>query len=159
MTDHPKLRIVPVTFADATSFCSAHHRHHRPPVGHKASIAVAHGALIVGVAILGRPVARHLDDGHTLEVLRVATDGTRNACSKLYGASWRLAQALGYTKLVTYTLATEPGSSLRAVGWTPTDVARSSYSWSTPSRPRADKAPLQAKIRWEIALTPAHSTP
>lgn len=144
-----KLQIVPVSYRDACAFIELHHRHHVPPRGHKASIAVALDGKICGVAVLGRPVSRVLDDGKTLEVTRVATDGTPNACSKLYGASHKLARALGYERLVTYTLAEEPGTSLRAAGWNPTAVPRSSHSWSTPSRPRTDKAPLQNKIRWE----------
>src|SRR5439155_2989737 len=102
------LRTVPVSFAQACAFVAAWHRHHRPPTGHKFSIGVAdeHDTL-VGVAMIGRPVARHLDDGHTLEVERVATDGHRNACSLLYAAAWQAARALGYRRLVTYTQASE----------------------------------------------------
>jgi hypothetical protein len=138
-------------FAEACAFVTQHHRHHIAPVGHKAALGVAEDDRIVGVAILGRPVARRLDDGWTLEVTRVATDGTRNACSKLYGASWRLAQALGYRRLVTYTLETESGSSLRAVGWRCIEATtREGQGWSTKSRPRVDKHPLQRKLRWAI---------
>src|SRR6266545_3109788 len=88
------LRTVPVTFAQARAFVAAWHRHHGPPVGHKFSIGVAdeHDTL-VGVAVVGRPVARHLDDGLTLEALRVATDGHKNACSLLYAAAWQAARA------------------------------------------------------------------
>lgn len=148
------LQIVPIDFSEAVEFIRRHHRHHVPPIGHRASIAVANDAGdVVGVAMLGRPVARRLDDGWTLEVTRVATDGTRNACSKLYGAAHRLAAALGYRKVITYTLKSESGASLRAVGWTPRSAAvRSSWSWSTPSRPRVDKHPLQEKVRWEAVL-------
>jgi hypothetical protein len=144
------LELVPVDVAEACAFIRTHHRHHIPPVGHKAAIAVADAGTIRGVAVLGRPVARHLDNGWTLEVTRVATDGARNACSKLYGACWRLAQTLGYRRLITYTLASESGSSLRAVGWRSYEVPRTEYSWSCKSRPRVDKHPLQSKIRWEV---------
>lgn len=145
------LAIVPVDFAEAVAFVREHHRHHVPPVGHKAAIAVAEGEKVVGVAILGRPVARRVDDGWTLEVTRVATDGTRNACSKLYGAAWRLAQALGFRRLITYTLESESGSSLRAVGWRCIEATtRAGQGWGVKSRPRVDKHPLQKKLRWEV---------
>lgn len=146
------LSIVPVDFAEACAFIRQHHRHHIPPVGHKASLGLSDGERIRGVAVLGRPVARRLDDGWTLEVTRVATDGVHNGCSKLYGAAWKLAQALGYRRLVTYTLKSESGSSLRAVGWRCLDREGSAEgTWSRPSRPRVDKAPLQAKLRWEVS--------
>lgn len=111
------LRIVPVSFADAVAFVAEWHRHHAPPVGHKFSLGVARERVLCGVAIVGRPVVRHLDNGRTLEVNRTATDGTPNANSMLYGASWRAAKALGYDRLVTYTQAGESGASLRAAGW------------------------------------------
>jgi len=97
------LRTVPVTFAQASQFVADWHRHHRPPRGHKFSLGVADAEVLVGVAIVGRPVARMLDDGLTLEVTRVATDGCRNACSLLYAATWQAAKALGYRRLITYT--------------------------------------------------------
>jgi hypothetical protein len=112
------LSLVPLTYAEAAAFVLEHHRHHRPPVGHKFSIGAANDAgQIVGVAMVGRPVARALDDGLTLEINRVATDGTPNANSLLYGAARRAAWALGYRRLVTYTLTEEGGASLRAAGY------------------------------------------
>jgi hypothetical protein len=98
---------------------------------------------------VGRPVARMLDDGHTLEVTRVATTGARNACSLLYAAAWRAARALGYARLFTYTLAEEQGASLRASGWT-LDRRTLGGSWSCPSRPRMDRHPLGMKSRWVL---------
>lgn len=144
-----RLHVVPIAFDEACAFITEHHRHHVPPVGHKFSLAVADESGVVrGVACIGRPVARRLDDGWTLEVTRVATDGCPNACSALYSAAWRAARALGYRRLGTYTLATESGVSLRAAGWR--EVGRvSGGSWSRPSRPRVDKHPTQDKIRWE----------
>lgn len=142
--------LVPITLAEANAFVERHHRHSNPTVGHRASVAAAVDGEVVGVSIIGRPLARPLDDGWTLEVLRVCTDGTRNACSFLYGASWRLARALGYRKLITYTLASESGSSLRAAGWSVVGEV-SARSWHTPSRPRVDKHPLQERLRWEVA--------
>ena len=144
----PRLTIVPCELDEAKAFIRRHHRHHLPPVGHKFSLAVADGETIVGVATVGRPVARRADDGLTLEVTRVATDGTPNACSALYGACWRAAKALGYRRLITYTIDSEPGTSLVAAGWKL--VAETpGRSWSVPSRPRVDKHPLQKRFRWE----------
>ncbi len=140
---------MPVTFAEASAFVAQHHRHHPPSVGHKFSLAVADDSAVVhGVAVVGRPVARGSDNGWTLEVTRVATDGAPNACSMLYGAAWRATKALGYRKLITYTLATEPGTSLRAAGWKVVGEV-SARSWSRQSRPRVDKTPLQEKLKWE----------
>jgi hypothetical protein len=142
--------IVPIPLDEANAYVEQHHRHHKPVVGAKFCMACADGESVHGVAIVGRPVARGLDDGWTLEVTRVATDGTRNACSMLYGAAWRAAKALGYRKLITYTLASEPGTSLRAAGWSVVGEVRG-RSWSCASRPRVDKHPLQDKLRWEAA--------
>lgn len=118
MTPQPRLTVVPCDFDDACAFVARHHRHHKPPVGHKFSMAVVDAESAVrGVCIVGRPVSRHLDNGMTLEVTRLASDGCPNACSCLYGAAWRAAKALGYTKLITYILDTESGTSLKASGW------------------------------------------
>lgn len=103
------LELCPMTLKEANAYVEQHHRHHGPVVGHKFSIGLSDGEKIVGVAIVGRPVARHLDDGWTLEVNRLCTDGTRNACSMLYSAVWRAARAMGYKRLVTYILDTENG--------------------------------------------------
>ena len=110
------IELCPMTLKEANAYVEQHHRHHGPVVGHKFSIGLSDGEKIVGVAIVGRPVARHLDDGWTLEVNRLCTDGTRNACSMLYSAAWRAARAMGYKRLVTYILDTENGASLRASG-------------------------------------------
>lgn len=110
------LEVCPMTLREANAYVEQYHRHHGPVVGHKFSIGLSDGEKIVGVAIVGRPVARHLDDGWTLEVNRLCTDGTRNACSMLYAAAWRAARAMGYKRLVTYILDTENGASLRAAG-------------------------------------------
>jgi hypothetical protein len=141
------LEIIPMSLAEAKAFIEKYHRHHIPPVGHKFSIGVSDGEKVVGVATVGRPVSRHQDDSWTLEVNRVATDGTKNACSALYGASWRAAKALGYKKLITYTLEEESGSSLRGAGWKVLHTSPGG-SWSCKSRPRVDKHPLQKKICW-----------
>ena len=143
------LEIVPISFEEACEFIRQHHRHHKPPQGYKFCLAVADGDKIVGVAIVGRPVARHLDDGWTLEVTRTCTDGTKNANSMLYAAAWRAAKAMGYKRLITYTLPEESGTSLRAAGWRCIGEAGGG-SWNRKSRPRVDKPPLQVKLRWEI---------
>ena len=112
------LRIVPIDHKGANAFVKKYHRHHKPTVGHKFSLAIADETdAIRGVAIVGRPVARMLDDGWTLEVNRCCTDGVRNGCSMLYGKAWQVAKALGYRKLITYTLPAEGGASLRGAGW------------------------------------------
>ena len=143
--------IVPIDLKGANAFVEKHHRHHKPTVGHKFSIAVADSGEIHGVAIVGRPVSRHLDDGWTLEVNRCCTDGIKNGCSMLYGACWRVAKALGYKRLITYTLPEEGGASLRGVGWTLLGAAGGG-NWNTSSRPRVDTAELlqEQKSLWEI---------
>src|SRR5580693_1743764 len=144
-----KFTIERVGLDEANAFVRAHHRHHKPVVGHLFSIAAATADSIDGgarkivvVAIIGRPVARGRDDGVTAEVTRLATDGTKNACSFLYGASARAAFALGFKRIGTYILASEPGTSLAASGWRQIAEVRG-RSWSAPSRPRVDKHPLQ----------------
>jgi hypothetical protein len=147
-----RLTVVPCHIDEAKSFVKQHHRHHKAPVGAKFAVAVAdESAVIRGVAMVGRPVSRHLDDGWTLEVIRVATDGCPNACSALYGASWRTTKSLGYRRLVTYLLDSETGVSVNAAGWRCVGQAGGG-SWSCKSRPRIDKHPLQMKMRWEISM-------
>lgn len=145
------LRIVPTTMQDACAFVAQHHRHHRPPPGGLFAVAVADDAGIRGVAIVGRPVARMLNDGWTCEVTRLATDGTRNACSILYAAARRAALALGWRRLVTYTLPEEGGASLRGAGWRVIMERTGGGTWSRESRPRVDKHPTQQKMRWETS--------
>ena len=109
-----------------------------------------HG-ILRAVCIVGRPVARHFDDGQTLEVNRTATDGTRNANSMLYGAAARAAFALGYTRLITYTQASESGSSLKAAGWKVIAQREARLGWTTPSRPRSDiRSSGVARQLWEV---------
>lgn len=147
------LEIVPLNLNEANAYVLKWHRHHRPTVGHKFSLGVADKTGTVrGVAIIGRPVARYLDNGWTLEVNRCCTDGVRNGCSMLYGAAWRAAKALGYKRLITYTLLTEGGASLRGAGWKCLGE-RGGGNWNKKSRPRVDTAKeLQGqKSLWEIA--------
>lgn len=143
-----RLQVVPMSIGDARAFVLQNHRHHPPPVSGLFAVGCFTDH-VCGVAIVGRPVARGNQDGFTCEVTRLATDGERNACSMLYRACWRAARALGYRRLITYTLASEPGTSLVAAGFA--EVGRvKARSWHTPSRPRVDRTPLQEKIRWEL---------
>lgn len=142
------LELQPISLREAKAFIDQHHRHHGPPVGHKFSIAVNDGEKVVGVIVVGRPVARMLDDGWTAEVTRCCSDGTKNVCSMLYSAAWRASRGMGYKRLITYTLDSEHGSSLKASNWKLVGQAGGG-SWSCPSRPRIDKHPIQGKLLWE----------
>lgn len=142
------LALQPSSLSDANAYVVKHHRHHKASKGHKFSLAAAMGGgKVVGVAIVGRPVARALQDGWTLEVVRLCTDGTRNACSFLYGAARQAALALGYSRIITYTLASESGASLRAAGFRLVRRTRGG-TWDRPSRPRTDKHPTEPKNLW-----------
>lgn len=147
------LEIVPVSFATACAFVTEHHRHHRKPVGHKFSLGVANDGLLVGVAIVGRPVSRVLAaEGNTLEVTRTATDGTPNANSMLYGAAWRATKALGYSRLITYTQEGESGSSLKAAGFVVLGERPPRRGWDTPSRRRdGNGVDLISRTLWAVA--------
>lgn len=136
-----------MTLAQANEHVRAFHRHHKPVLNHRFSIGCMDGDRLCGVAILGRPVARNIDQYNVLEVARLCTDGTRNACSIMYAAAARAAEALGFVKIQTYILASEPGTSLRAAGWTDEGPAGGG-SWSRDKRGRADDAPIEPKRRW-----------
>jgi hypothetical protein len=144
----PRLEISPLSCKEANRLVARWHRHHRPTHNQLFALGVALGDDLVGAAIVARPVSRLLEDGYTAEVVRCATDGTKNACSKLYGAAWRAARALGYRKLITYTLPEEGGSSLRASGFKLLGIAGGG-TWARKDRPRIDDHPLQQKLRWE----------
>ena len=147
------LTVTPINFAEANAFVAEYHRHHKPMLGCKFCIAVSDAdGNVRGVAMIGRPVARGNDNGWTLEVNRVVTDGARNACSMLYGAAWRVTKALGYRKLITYTLPKEGGASLRGAGWKLLGL-RGGGNWNVPSRPRIDTTELLQgqKCLWEAA--------
>ena len=141
------IRLVPTTLREANAFVKAH-RHHKPVTGHKFSIGCEAEGRLVGVVIVGRPVSRYLGDGLTLEVNRLCTDGTRNACSMLYAAAWRAARAMGYKRIVTYILESENGASLRASGWKCVGQA-GGLRWTGKRRPEVDLYPAQMKIRFE----------
>jgi hypothetical protein len=151
-----ELQIVPITLRTARDFVAAHHRHNKPPVGWKFGIGLMMGQTLVGVATAGRPVARHLDDGLTLEVNRTCTDGTPNANSMLYGAVWRAARAMGYRRCITYTQADETGASLRAAGWVRVKNLPARGSWAESSvNLRARRDPVGnggvPRVLWHIA--------
>ncbi len=151
--ERPRLHLVPVRQKDAKTFVAAWHRHHRPPAGAVFSVGAADDdGVLHAVAMVGRPVARLYDDGLTLEVTRTASDGTANANSLLYGAAWRAAKALGYTRLITYTQAGESGASLRGAGWRVLAQRPPRRGWDCPSRPRPSRGVDQvARTLWEAA--------
>lgn len=141
------MRIAPITFRAASEYINKYHRHHNATVGCKFCIAVVDECgQIHGVAVCGRPVSRHFDDGVTLEINRVCTDGTRNVCSMLYGASCRIAKAMGYQKVITYTLASESGASLKASNFICEGTAGGTH-W-TGTRNRGQNIPAEMKTRW-----------
>ena len=142
------MSVITIDLEEANAFVTAHHRHHAPVVGHKFSIGAVVSEKIVGVSIIGRPVSRMRDDGLTLEITRLCTDGTRNACSFLYGASCRAVFALGFRRIGTYILASESGVSLKAAGWRLIGTTDGG-SWSRSSRPRVDTHPLEPKLLFE----------
>ena len=149
------LRIVPITLKVAQEFVKLHHRHSVPPVGWKFGVGLINTQTreLVGVATAGRPVARALDDGLTLEVNRTCTDGTRNANSMLYGAVWRAAKAMGYVRCITYTQYDESGASLRAAGWVIDSELAARKGWDAPSRPRKEiGSGGTPRLRWAICV-------
>lgn len=150
-----------MTLREARAFVAAHHRHNEPPFKHRFSIGLSDGGKLVGVVIADSPIARLADDGWTIELRRVTTVGDKNACSRLYGAACRAAQAMGFRRAITYTLADEPGTSLRAAGFH-IDGEHAGGSWSrggggssrgpvSDDRPTlfdAPKMPTGPKTRW-----------
>lgn len=151
-----RLEIWPMPIMYAKRYIAEHHRHHKPPIAAVFALAANVDADLVGVIIVGRPKARMLDNGITAEVLRCCTEGRRNACSFLYGAAWRAARAIGYRRLVTYTLPEEGGASLRATGWR-NDGEAGGGSWKRDARDHwkargttSDAHPLGVKTRWSV---------
>lgn len=148
-----KLEKRPIFFKAAKEYILKNHRHHKPPVGHLFSISACVDGEIVGVAVVGRPVARKIDSSAVVEVTRLCTDGTKNACSFLYAACRRTAKEMGYKEIITYTQDSELGTSLKASGWECLGLA-GGKSWNVPSRPRTDKSPCQMKIKYRSILNP-----
>ena len=99
------MEIRPITFREASDFINKNHRHHKATVGHKFSIGLYESDKLIGCAVCGRPVSRYYDDGFTCEINRLCTDGTKNACSMLYGACCRIAKEMGYKKIITYIVS------------------------------------------------------
>lgn len=142
------LRPKPITLAEASAFVGKLHRHHKVPVGHRFSIGCAKAGELVGVAVIGRPVARMTDQYAVAEVTRLCTDGTKNACSFLYALAARLALEMGFHRIQTFILADEPGTSLQAAGWH-FDGLSDGGDWNRPSRSnRRTDQPMQGKQRW-----------
>ena len=144
------MEIRPITFREACDFINKEHRHHRPTVGCKFAIGCYKAEKLVGVAVCGRPVSRRLDDGRTVEINRVATDGTKNACSMLYGACCRIAREMGYKRAITYILQSEPGTSLKASSFVCEGEAGGTH-W-TGERDRGQQIPAEMKTRWSRKL-------
>ncbi len=141
------MEIRPINLKSANAFVVQHHRHHKPVAGYKFAVACYDDDKLVGVAICGRPVSRLLDNGVTLEINRCCTDGTRNACSMLYGASYRVAKAMGYKRVITYTLQSELGASLKAAGFI-NDGKAGAPQWTGKRSGRNNGVPAEYKTRW-----------
>lgn len=144
------MRIRPITLKEANAFVASYHRHHMPVQGCKFAISCVNGELIHGVAICGRPVSRHYDDGLTLEITRLCTDGTKNACSMLYGGCVRVAKAMGYARVVTYILESENGASLKASNFICEGKAGGTH-W-TGVRDKGQAIPHEMKQRWTFLI-------
>jgi hypothetical protein len=148
-----KYKIRPIAFKNAKIFVDEHHRHNVSPQGHKFSIGLFEGESLIGVIIVGRPIARHNDDGLTAEVTRCCVlEGCKNANSMLYGSAWRTAKGMGYKKIITYTLISESGISLKAAGWEQVGIVKGmEKGWDRPSRARvkAERYPTEDKIKWQ----------
>lgn len=158
------LLAIPLNLGQANGLVARWHRHHRPAIGHRFSIgAITKDGRLVGAAIVGRPLAKTYDQNMVAEVTRLVTDGTPNACSFLYGRSARAAQAMGFTRIQTYTLDSEPGTSLRAAGWTCEGEAGGGC-WRVDHRDgqiplfeRGAAYPTSTKLRWAKAINPGLS--
>lgn len=150
------MKVIHVELKEANEFVATHHRHHRPTQGHRFSLGVEKDGELIGVAIVGRPVSRNVDQKNIVEVTRLCTDGTKNACSFLYGASVRAARALGYWAIQTYILKSEHGSSLKAANWTKSHDT-SGGSWTRNTRNRREDQPQCAKQCWKYVIHPYDS--
>lgn len=141
---------VPITLAQAQSFVGKLHRHHKAPVGHRFSIGCQKNGELVGVVVVGRPVARKTDQYGIAEVTRLCTDGTKNACSFLYSLAARIAREMGFKRIQTFILPTESGVSLKAAGWEFDGITHSG-TWQT--RKRRNDQPTEQKQRWVKRLS------
>ena len=154
--EYKNLRITPITFKAACAFVKEKHRHNKAPQGHKFSIGITCDGILAGVAMIGRPISRHFDNGFTCEVTRTCTDGSKNANSMLYGAAWKAARAMGYTKIITYTQHDESGISLHAAGWKKVKEINGYNDWQRSDRALKEEqknTPVLSgvvRILWEI---------
>lgn len=155
-----RIKVIPLTLKVANAYVKEHHRHNKACVGHRFSIgALDENNNLVGVAIIGRPVARMLDDGLTAEVNRVCTndDSPKNVCSFLYARAWRIWQQMGGERMITYTLKSESGSSLKGAGWKIMGQTNKSDWWSSRKNIHVgfveereeQETDGQIKLRWE----------
>ena len=142
-----KLEATPLSLSEANVFVEEIHRHHDPVHRDKFRIGASLNGELVGVVQVGRPVSRMLDDGKTVEVVRLCTDGTKNVCSFLYSKAARIAKEMGYEKIITYILCEEEGTSLKACGWTE-EATTSGGHWNRPSRERSTTAPTVPQKRY-----------
>ena len=145
----PSFALRPLSMSAANAHVAAFHRHHQPLRFQKFALGAETEGRMAAVAMVLRPVSRALDDGLSLEVARLSSDGTPNACSFLLGACARAAWAQGYRRLYTYTLPEEGGASLRASGWSE-DGRSHGRGWSGGSREREDTHPTGPKTRWRL---------
>lgn len=146
------LKVVPLTLKQANECVAALHRHHKPVVGHRFSVGAELNSVLVGAAIVGRPVARKINQYRVAEVTRLVTDGTPNACSLLYSACARAAKAMGFEYIQTYILQSEPGTSLKASGWH-LDGTTPGGDWNCDARKgRRTDQPQEPKLRWKRVL-------
>ena len=145
--------VVPLNITEANQFVLSFHRHNKPTVGGKFALGVAFDSELVGVAIVGRPICRHLDKDGTAEVLRTCTNNKapKGAVSKLYAACWRAWRAMGGQKIITYTLKSESGASLRGAGWAVVYESKTNNNpWNSKTRQREWQPVFgQLKLRWE----------
>jgi len=145
---NPFMRVIPLTLKEANEYVTKHHRHHKPVVGHRFSIGCKVEDTLLGVAIVGRPVARKTAQYEVAEVTRLCTDGSKNVCSFLYSACARIAKEMGFIRIQTFILDSEPGTSLKATGWV-MDGITPGGNWNCPSRKgRREDQPMQPKQRW-----------
>lgn len=146
------MKSIPTTLLEANGFVGEFHRHHKAAVGHRFSIGCEHGGKLVGVVVVGRPVARKTEQYGIAEVTRLCTDGTKNACSFLYSLAARIAKEMGFIRIQTFILPTESGVSLKAAGWTFDGITHSG-TWQTRTNRRTDQ-PTEQKQRWIKILNP-----
>lgn len=158
--------ILPIGRPAARRFVLEHHEHCPPPAGDRFRASIWNGITLIGVVIVGRPVARMLPQQEWVEVNRLCVRRDIpaplrwNACSQMYGWAAREAKRRGFERIITYTMETEPGITLKAAGWNiDGKVGRAGKSWNCPSRPRVDKTPTVPKIRWSRQLSHSRNLP